>query len=270
LEEAVRVSKDRPDVSSANVSREEEEEEEEEEREGERDQGTEQETQSDTVLEDDRGSDDAPTTLVEGEEQSFGSELTEELVEGETEELEPEPEPGQQATIGNRVKGIIFSYLPTLKKSERPKKLRSRPSHRPGLPIPPKEILAKPRGPVVTPAREPLPKTVPPKDLVQLQQAPPIQTVASKIPRVVHPKQLVELNHVTPKVADEKKRKEKQRRSSGSSVKDLVKGFEQMEKEQEKKREVRKVKSVGEWRKDVGSANVVKGGGEPGRPVWRF
>ncbi|KAF5349204.1 hypothetical protein D9756_009318 [Leucocoprinus leucothites] len=293
-EEAVKVSKDLPDVTKAlqDVRADSKG----------HDHGMEQE--NDTALEEpemEQDSEDSRTTptLVEDEGNSLGSEPSGEMLEEEDEEevedeleweLEPEPE-SEPATIGKRVKGIIFSYLPTLRKTpstsnatsthdtnSKPRKLRSRPSTRPGLPLPPQEVLSKPRGPVVTPARAPLPKPVHPKELVNLQQAPPIQPPASKIPRVVHPRQLVELHHVTPKVMKgEEGRLEKQRRqrrSSGASVKDLIKGFEQMkemegkESNDEKRKEVRRMKSVGEWRKDVGDATN-KNSGEAGRPVWK-
>ncbi|KAF7761475.1 hypothetical protein Agabi119p4_9467 [Agaricus bisporus var. burnettii] len=209
---------------------------------------------SDTLV-DDQGheSDDgSPSTLVE--EPEFILESSPTL---EEEEIQPD-------TIGKRVKGILFSYLPTLKKST----IRnSKGNEKPGLPLPPQDVLTRLRGPVMTPAREPLPKVKPPKELVQLQQAPPVRTPTSKIEKVVHPKELVELNHVTPKVK-EGERRERRRSSGAGSVKELIKGFEDMDKEREikgeKRGEVRRMKSVGEWRKGV------NGGGEVKRPVWKF
>ncbi|KAF9444647.1 hypothetical protein P691DRAFT_778122 [Macrolepiota fuliginosa MF-IS2] len=275
LEEAIRVSKDLPIEL------------------GEASQRDDDLQESDTALEEEEEleSEDSPTTLVEEDEQEqeysllVERELEPELEydsepESESEPmLEPEPEP-EPTTIGKRVKGLLFSYLPTLKKHTPPTnntttKTKADP-RRPGLPLPPKEVLEKPRGPVMTPARGPIPKTVHPKELVHLQQAPPVQPPASKIPRVVHPKQLVELHHVTPKVAEaERALRARARRSSGASVKDLIKGFEDMEKEGEgavprKSGEVRRMKSVGEWRKGVSGVSGSSGGdGGSGRPTWR-
>jgi hypothetical protein len=203
--------------------------------------------------------------IMLGEHESDSSKST--LVEDS--ELVREPSPTlaeiQPDTIGKRVKGILFSYLPTLKKSAT--KTPKRHGH-PGLPLPPQDVLTKPRGPVNTPAREPVPKVIPPKDLVHLQQAPPMQTPTSKIPKVVHPKELVELNHVTPKVADEHKTRERRRSSGAGSVKDLIKGFEDMESQDsvdkvEGRGEIRRMKSIGEWRKGL------NGGGDVERPAWK-
>lgn len=209
-------------------------------------------------------SDDSPTTLVE-ESDPIAT----------PDSLEPPPEP---QTISKRVKGLIFSYLPTLKKSTATATRNDlkRPRH-PGLPLPPMDVLSKHRGPVVTPAREPLPKPIHPKELVQLHQAPPIEPPASKIPKLIPPKELVELHHVTPKPTVEEKSKMKDvrpRRSSGASVKDLIKGFEDMQTQQveadvlPKKREVRKMKSVGEWRKGLNGPGTTKAGGG-GKTAWK-
>ena len=100
----------------------------------------------------------------------------------------------------------------------------------PSLPLPPIEILSKPRGPIKTPARAPILKPKHPKELVVLHPTPQPQTT-SHIPRLKKPQRLVELRPPAPlPVAIEQPipRPTTARRSSGSSVKDLVRGFEEV------------------------------------------
>lgn len=132
-------------------------------------------------------------------------------------------------TIGKRVKGFLFSYLPTLSKpsSAASKARRALNPLQPSLPLPPIDILTKPRGPVITPARAPLPKPKHPKELVILHPAPQPSTI-SHIPRMVKPRRLVELHPPPPNVI-EPTPIPRPRRSSGNSVKDLVRGFEELE-----------------------------------------
>lgn len=130
-------------------------------------------------------------------------------------------------TIGKRVKGFLFSYLPTLPKSS--STVRKAPlSVQPSLPLPPIDILSKPRGPVITPARAPLVKPKHPKELVVLQPAPQPPTV-SHIPRFKKPQRLVELHPPAPLPVIEPTPIPRPRRSSGNSVKDLVRGFEEIQ-----------------------------------------
>ncbi|KAL0580590.1 hypothetical protein V5O48_001415 [Marasmius crinis-equi] len=160
----------------------------------------------------------------------------------------------QPQGLGGRMKGIIFSYLPTLSKNPQPTfKKHSHP--RTGLPLPPADVLSKQRGPVATPARPVIPRERAPKELVTLNhQEPPPET---KIPkRKEKPKRLVELKNVQPPPEPEVRKS-----TSGAgglrrkgSVKDLVKGFEELE---------RSSSSLG-----------VRGGGkgkekEVSRPAWR-
>jgi hypothetical protein len=51
------------------------------------------------------------------------------------------------------------------------------------------------------------------------------------------------------------------RRSSGSSVKDLVRGFEEMENKEKESSVVKRVKSISEMRSKVGRADL--------RPRWK-
>lgn len=129
-------------------------------------------------------------------------------------------------TIGKRVKGLLFSYLPTLPKLSVSK---APPSVQPTLPLPPIEILSKPRGPITTPARAPILKPKHPKELVVLHPAPQPPTI-SHIPRLKKPQRLVELHPPAPlPVIEQPNPIPRPRRSSGSSVKDLVRGFEEIQ-----------------------------------------
>ncbi|KAF7348479.1 hypothetical protein MVEN_01365200 [Mycena venus] len=175
-------------------------------------------------------------------------------------------QPAEPATIGKRVKGFLFSYLPTMAKTA-PPPTRRPPTHAgPRLPLPPLELLEKPRGPVTTPARPPLPKTRAPKELVSLQPAPPPKP-KSMLPRRAPPKRLVELHHVEPPVEEQPRVPfTRPRTSSGGSVKDLVKNFEALKgaNATAKGAEVKRVRSVGDFGgKKPGSAAGA------GRPMWR-
>ncbi|KAG6855464.1 hypothetical protein H0H87_002417 [Tephrocybe sp. NHM501043] len=198
-----------------------------------------------------------------------------EEVEGDGEEEEEEtpapPSAPSPSTLKTRMTSLLFSYLPS--RSPAPSTSTStsralkRPAHtsKPTLPAPPP---SKPRGPIHTPLRAPAPKPAHPKELVHLHPAPPAPK-ASLIPKARKPRRLVQLNHVE----EEERKKEvaavvvvvgRGRRSSGGSVKDLVKGFEEMREQSAKAPELKRVRSVGEWRKTAGLVNT--GGAKPG---WR-
>ncbi|KAF9258887.1 hypothetical protein L218DRAFT_1004415 [Marasmius fiardii PR-910] len=159
--------------------------------------------------------------------------------------------------LGGRMKGLIFSYLPTLAKNgDKNLKKPSRPTQG-GLPLPPPEVLTKPRGPVATPARSMIPREPAPKELVTLnhQGLPP----ETRIPqRKEKPKRLVELRKVQPPSEAEPRRST----SAGGlrrkgSVRDLVKNFEDME---------RSASSLGIRSGGGGSKGKSK---EVARPAWR-
>ncbi|KAF8217821.1 hypothetical protein K438DRAFT_1952682 [Mycena galopus ATCC 62051] len=175
----------------------------------------------------------------------------------------PEPAP---TTIGKRVKGFIFSYLPALSKTAPPPTRKTLLHTGPRLPLPPLELLEKPRGPVKTPARPPLPKTIAPKELVSLQHAP-LPKPKSLLPRrAVPPKRLVELQHIEPPVEAPKVVPfTRPRTSSGGSVKDLVKNFE-AKGATTKGAEVKRVRSVGNF---GGPNNKLGTAGGAARPMWR-
>ncbi|KAJ7089355.1 hypothetical protein B0H15DRAFT_981464 [Mycena belliarum] len=182
------------------------------------------------------------------------------LREREAPMTKPKPAPAPKpATIGKRVSGFLFSYLPTLAKSA-PR--RPPGATRPRLPLPPPDVLAKPRGPVKTPVRAPLPRAPAPKELVTLQPAP-APAPKTLIPRRAAPRRLVELHHVSPPpVPTVTERGVRPRTSSGGSVKDLVKNFEALDGARKGAGagagEVKRVRSVG----DFGKAGA-------GRPAWR-
>lgn len=163
-----------------------------------------------------------------------------------------QPSPG----ISKRVKGFFFSYLPTLSKSAPPQKSEKLRSSQPGLPLPPPEVLGKARGPISTPVRPPLPKPIHPKEQVHLQHAPPPKK--SALPRPSKPQRLVEL-HPTPLPPPvDPVPIQRNRRSSGGSVKDLVKNFETLDNDAVRKPEIKHVRSIGDLN-----------GRKRDKPIWK-
>lgn len=134
-------------------------------------------------------------------------------------------------SLRKRLSGIFFSYMPTLTAKTAPPPRRIPQDAQPGLPLPPPEVLQKSRT-VKTPAKAPLPKPVPLKQLVELNPAP--QPKPSMIPRWnrnQEPKRLVSLQRIPPPPtlgSGTSNGPSRPRRSSGASVKDLVKGFEEL------------------------------------------
>jgi len=165
--------------------------------------------------------------------------------------------------LGTRVRGFLFSYLPTLAK---PKPVPAVADSRPGLPLPPPEVLGKARGPIATPVSKPAPKPTHPKELVHLQHAP---QPPSRLPRLrarEQPRRLVELRRVSPPPESEPTHVDAApRRSSSGSVKELVRSFEEIEKVGAGREVVgaqkQRQQSVGALRR----AALVSG-----RPGWKF
>jgi len=166
-----------------------------------------------------------------------------------------------QPSVATKVKGFLYSYLSTAKKtpSAPPKTLPHK-----GLPIPapPPGVFKKPRQPIITPAPKEAAKLSAPKDLVQLH---PVSAKPSMIPRpAINPKRLVELNHVpTPRPESRVSNASlRTRRDSNSSVKDLIMSFENREQNVERESLSRlSSRRVHEWY----SART----GLPQKPVWR-
>ena len=175
----------------------------------------------------------------------------------------------QTPSMGSRMKGLFFSYLPTLKKKT-PVQRTHEPA-RPGLPLPPPEVLEKPRGPVITPQPRPAPRPAHPKELVNLQHPPPPSRIPA-LPRL--PKRLVDLRPVSPPpVASAPVKIPEGRRSSSGSVKDLVSSFEEMDRSQEieaRALELRRQKSAGRLAADAKATTMTTTSTMNGkRPVWR-
>jgi hypothetical protein len=161
--------------------------------------------------------------------------------------------------FGERLKGFFSSYLP--KSSKQPLTFKKTPPHgQPCLPLPPPSVLEKPRGPVATPVRPSVHRAPPPKDLVHLNH---VSLPPSNIPRPKPIlKRLVELvpvpeTAIKPETTFRDGVVQRPRRSSGSSVKDLVKGFEEMEK-------------TADGRLGGYSRGLKQGKGRPNlRPTWK-
>ncbi len=181
---------------------------------------------------------------------------------------ESEQEVPLTPSVGSRVKGLLFSYLPTLKKKT-PAQKRHEPA-RPGLPLPPPELLEKPRGPIITPQPRPAPRLTHPKELVDLQHASP-PTRIPMLPQL--PKRLVDLRPVSPPpVASAPIKIPEGRRSSGGSVKDLVNSFEEMDRSREIEAhalELRRKKSAARLAADAMTTTTTTTAKINSRPAWR-
>ncbi|KAH7924721.1 hypothetical protein BV22DRAFT_1195737 [Leucogyrophana mollusca] len=140
------------------------------------------------------------------------------------------PANDRQSAYGNvqsRMKGFFFSYLPILSRNvPRRAPLPAQPS-RPPLPCPPPEIYQKSRMPIATPARPAPPRPIHPKELVQLHHASPLKKTL--LPRVEEPCRLVQLKVTSTSPSSGAVQEPRPRRSSGGSVKDLVRCFEEMD-----------------------------------------
>lgn len=97
------------------------------------------------------------------------------------------------------------------------------------LPYPgPDWLTSHSRGPIRTPSRTPDPRPPHPKDQIHLRHASP--TLKSMIPVPIRPKRLVDLRHLSPNKADCGVWRPTARRSSGCSVKELVRQYESLDK----------------------------------------
>ncbi|KAJ4477216.1 hypothetical protein J3R30DRAFT_191743 [Lentinula aciculospora] len=157
--------------------------------------------------------------------------------------------------------GRLFSYIPGFLKTPAPSARQARDS-KPGLPLPPAEILDKPRGPIVTPARLPVPKSKAPKELVNLNHQPvPGKKESSMIPRRI-PQRMVKLNQIglPEKREPAVEPTARPRRSSGGSVKDLIKTFESFD---ENLHLTTSARSIGNWQKHL------PGSEKNSKPMWK-
>jgi len=174
--------------------------------------------------------------------------------------------PPDSPSLFRRLASPLFSYLPLLSKGtsgEPPKD-----TDKNCLPLPPPELFEKERGTIVTPAAKLPPKPTHPKDQVELHTVPPKPSLIPK-PRM-QPRRLVDLRPAPPKSepVPVPKSLTNDRRQSGGSVKDLVKGFEILDESVSSLRSsTRSVQSVNEWRAESLGAGT-KGGGS-GKPQWK-
>ncbi|KAF9648372.1 hypothetical protein BDM02DRAFT_3269586 [Thelephora ganbajun] len=174
--------------------------------------------------------------------------------------------PPDSPGLFRRLASPLFSYLPLLSKGTSDE--ASKDAEKSGLPLPPPELFEKERDPIVTPASKVLPKPTHPKDQVELHSVPPKPSMIPK-PKT-RPKRMVDLRPVSPKSESVPLTKSlvKDRRQSGGSVKDLVKGFETLDESVSSlKSSTRSVQSINEWRAD-GLGIDSKGEGSS-KPQWK-
>lgn len=154
------------------------------------------------------------------------------------------------SSLANKVKGLLFSYLP---KTSKPPPKPTEGLKAPCLPPPPSDLLHKPRPLITTPVPKPEPKAPHPKDLVQLR--PVLSNICSHAPQGRPPSSTSFVSSFS-----------RQRRDSGASVKDLVRTFETLEKTQTAACESMKAL---ELRKKKGIQNWNEGCAPKPKPVWK-
>jgi hypothetical protein len=182
-------------------------------------------------------------------------------------------------SLGGRMKNYLFSYLRSPKPAS---KFLSKPDSKlsTGLPLPPKEFLERPRPVQYTPAKGPAPRDLHPRDIIELHPVSPPPT-RSPTP---DPFANVSLRPVspppTPPPAPLRRTLTRTRTSSGASVRDLVRAFEEMEersnsmimREEEARQSVlRRTKSHSDIRGRMGVGNLASAAAAIGsnRAVWR-
>ena len=171
--------------------------------------------------------------------------------------------PPDSPSLFRRLTFPLFSYLPLLSNgaAEEPPK----DADKSGLPLPPPELFGKERDPIVTPAPKLPANLTHPKDQVELQAVP---LKPSMIPKPkTQPRRLVDLRPPPPKPepVPVPKGLVNDRRQSGGSVKDLVKGFETLDESVSSlKSSTRSVQSINEWRTGgLGTGSKGEGGNKP-------
>lgn len=174
--------------------------------------------------------------------------------------------PPDSPSLFRRLTSPLFSYLPLLSKGapEEPPK----DTDKSGLPLPPPELFEKERDPIVTPIAKAPPKPTHPKDQVELHTVPPKPSMIPK-PKM-QPKRLVELRPapLKPEPVPVTKSLVSDRRQSGGSVKELVKGFETLDESVSSlKSSTRSVQSINEWR--IGSLEAGSKGEGSSKPQWK-
>lgn len=165
----------------------------------------------------------------------------------------------ESPSLAARVKGFLFSYMPT--SASMPPVKRTVPQHL-SLPPPPREFFEKPRPPISTPQPKPAPRAILPKDLVQLHSVP--LTKPTMIPRASkRPQRLVEL-HPPPPLDRSPATLRRARRSSGGSVKDLIQTFEELKETSAATLSFSGVRRVRNCGNQIGDGEACRK-----RPIWR-
>lgn len=198
-----------------------------------------------STLSTDHLSDSASTSADESDRRDATAKPTSTAGDSSVPSITELPSPG----LRSRVKTYVMSYLPILSRRQSEAASPSRvDDKRPGLPLPPPELLEKSRAPIHTPVSKPIPKPTHPRSLVTLNARP------SRIPRLQikpkeQPKRLVDLRPVSPPIERSPSlRSLRARRSSGCSVKELVQSFEEMESERSMEMDNERLRSSGTTR----------------------
>ncbi|KAF8508245.1 hypothetical protein BU17DRAFT_70877 [Hysterangium stoloniferum] len=173
------------------------------------------------------------------------------------------------ASSTKKVLNYLGSFLGRASDNVAPRKPTLQPSFSTALPLPPPEMRQIPRGPINTPAKKPLPKSQAPRELVHLTEVQPLPK-QMEFPKTKSVREMVALNHIDPPRSVRRPRTisgpivipGRERRDSGSSVKDLVKSFEEVRKKTEE--ENNQTKSRPMIRK-LASVNNLAGD----RPIWK-
>jgi hypothetical protein len=174
--------------------------------------------------------------------------------------------PPDSPSLFRRLTFPLFSYLPLLSKGASEE--LSKDADKSGLPLPPPELFEKERDPIVTPAPKVPPKPAHPKDQVELHTVPPKPSMIPK-PKT-QPKRLVELRPAPqkPESVPVTKNLASDRRQSGGSVKDLVKGFETLDESiSSLKSSTGGVQSINDWRNN--SLGAGSRGEGSSKPQWK-
>jgi len=174
--------------------------------------------------------------------------------------------PPDSPSLFRRLTSPLFSYLPLLSKGTSEE--LSKDVDKSGLPLPPPELFEKERDPIVTPAPKVPPKPTHPKDQVELHTVPPKPSMIPK-PKM-QPKRLVELRPAPqiPEPVPVAKSVVNDRRQSGGSVKDLVRGFETLDESASSlKSSTGSVQSINDWRNN--SLGAGSRGEGSSKPQWK-
>ena len=221
------------------------------------------------------GDEEGGQEIEDGEEFDRRDEYNYEGQEG----MEP-PSPAQSTTsaVGRSIGYISSWFKPTSSRATTPqpaKRQKPRGPQCPALPVPPASVLSKPRPPVNTPAKKAVPRSKHPKELVSLNPAPKRDLASRFLSRIARPKRLVELQHLPTPAGNDKEKKVElpeplmavRRRSSATSVRDMVKGFEELDK---RSAEDARRRSAGDLKRVRSLEGMKAGSGaQKVKPAWK-